>query len=80
MATFHEHNLRQPLPAERPCGIRGRRRGSDPLRNLLGSDWTKEHWYASRPEREAALEQMSGRYLYFRPGDAPSLEFERLDP
>ena len=80
MATYHEHNLRRPLPAGRPFGIRVRLRGSDPLRNLLGSDWTKEHWYASRPEREAALEQMSGRYLYFRPGDAPSLEFERLDP
>ena len=33
MATFHEHNLRQPLPAERPFGIRVRLRGSDPLRN-----------------------------------------------
>ena len=54
--------------------------GYQPLRNLLGSDWTKEHWYASRTERESALEQMSGRYLYFRPGDSPSLEFERLDP
>jgi hypothetical protein len=80
MATYHEHNLRQPLPAERPFGIRVRLRRSDPLRNLLGSDWTKEHWFASRDEREVALEQMSGRYLYFRPGDAPSLEFERLDP
>ena len=80
MATFHEHNLRQPLPAERPLGIRVRLRGSDPLRNLLGSDWTKEHWFASRTERDEALGQMSGRYLYFRPGDAPSLEFERLDP
>jgi hypothetical protein len=80
MATYHEHNLRQPLPAARPFGIRVRLRGNDPLRTLLGSDWTKEHWYATRPEREAALQQMSGRYLYFRPGDAPSLEFERLDP
>jgi hypothetical protein len=26
------------------------------------------------------LAQMSGRYLYFRPGDAPALDFERVDP
>jgi hypothetical protein len=23
---------------------------------------------------------MSGRYIYFRPGDQPALDFERLDP
>ena len=26
------------------------------------------------------LAEMSGRYLYFRPGDAPALDFERVDP
>ena len=23
--------------------------------------------------------EMSGRYVYFRPGDQPSLEFEKID-
>lgn len=80
MAACHEHNLRAPLPAQRPYGIRVRLRGSDPIRNLLGDDWEKEHWFATRVERDRALEQMSGRYVYFRPGDAPTVDFETVDP
>ena len=80
MATCHAHNLRQPLPENRPYGIRVRLLGSDPFRNLLGEDWEKEHWFATRRERDRALEQMSGRYVYFRPGDQPTLDFETVDP
>ena len=80
MTTCHDHNLREPLPEFRPYGIRIRLRRSDPLRNLLGDEWEKEHWFATRAERDRVLEQMSGRYLYFRPGDEPALDFERLDP
>jgi hypothetical protein len=80
MTTCHDHNLRAPLPESRPFGIRVRLRKGDPFRNLLGDGWEKQHWFATRTEREAALEQMSGRYVYFRPGDAPALDFERVDP
>jgi hypothetical protein len=79
MTTCHDHNLREALPQARPFGIRVRLRKSDPFRSLVGDDWQKEHWFATRPEREHALEQMSGRYLYFRPGDRPTLDFERVD-
>jgi hypothetical protein len=80
MTICHDHNLREPLPESRPYGIRVRLRGSDPFRNLLGDDWQQQHWFATRFARDRALEQMSGRYVYFRPGDRPSLEFERVDP
>ena len=40
----------------------------------------KEHWFATRGERDARLAEMSGRYVYFRPGDAPALDFETVDP
>jgi hypothetical protein len=80
MTTCHEHNLRAPLPGTRPFGIRVRLPKGDPFRNLLGDDWQREHWFATRPERERALEEMSSRYVYFRPGDEPTLDFERLDP
>lgn len=80
MAISHDHNLRQALPVSRPYGLRMKARHSDPFRNLVGDDWQKEHWFASREERDAALQQMSGRYLYFRPGDAPTLDFEKIDP
>lgn len=80
MAVCHEHNLRQPLPTQRPYGIRVRLRGSDPIRNLLGDDWEKEHWFATRAERDRALGQMGARYVYFRAGDRPTVEFETVDP
>jgi hypothetical protein len=80
MTTCHEHNLRAPLPETCPFGIRVRLRRSDPFRNLLGDDWQREHWFATRAERDGALEAMSGRYVYFRPGDEPALDFERVDP
>jgi hypothetical protein len=80
MSTCHEHNLRAPLPETRPFGIRVRLRRSDPFRNLLGDDWQREHWFATRYERDAALAAMSSRYVYFRSCDQPSLDFERVDP
>ena len=80
MSTCHDHNLRQPLPGQLPYGIRVRLRRGDPFRTLLGDDWSKEHWFATRGERDARLAEMSGRYVYFRPGDAPALDFETVDP
>jgi len=80
MAIANEQNLRQPLPESRPFGLRVRARRNDPFRHLVGDDWQKEHWFATRAERDAALAQMSGRYVYFRPGDAPTLDFEQVDP
>ncbi len=80
MATCHDHNLRQPLPERRPFGFRVRLRRGDPFRRLLGADWTRAHWFATRAERATRLQEMSGRYVYFRPGDAPALDFETVDP
>lgn len=54
-------------------------RRSDPLRNLLGDGWQREHWFATAEERDRALAEMSGRYVYFRPGDAPSMEYEKIN-
>jgi len=80
MAICHDQNLRQPLPERTTFGIRVRLRRSDPFCNLVGDDWYKEHWFATVDERDAMLAQMSGRYVYFRPGDQPSLDFEKIDP
>ena len=80
MAICHDQNLRQPLPQTKPFGIRVRLRKSDPFRNLVGGDWQKEHWFATANERDAMLAQMSGRYVYFRPGDQPALDFATVDP
>lgn len=79
MPICHEHNLSQPVPKHCPFGLRVKLRSTDPFKNLIGGDWTREHWYATRQERDQALEEMSGRYLYFRPGDQPTLDFEKLE-
>lgn len=79
MPIVHEHNLARPTPKQCPFGIRLKLRSTDPFKNLVGSDWGKEHWFATREERDRALKEMSGRYVYFRPGDQPSLEFEKVD-
>ena len=80
MAIANEQNLRQSLPQSLPFGLRIRARRNDPFRHLVGDEWQKEHWYATRAERDVALAQMSGRYVYFRSGDAPTLDFEKVDP
>jgi hypothetical protein len=79
MPICHEHNPSRPIPKQLPFGIRVKVRSNDPFKNLVGSDWAKEHWFATRDERDRALKEMSGRYVYFRPGDQPTLEFEKVD-
>jgi hypothetical protein len=71
-------NLAHAIATDLPFGIRVKLRRTDPFRNLVGADWNKDHWYASAIERDHALEEMSSRYPYFRPGDAPALVFEKI--
>lgn len=79
MPICHEHNLAAAPTLKNPFGIRVKLRSTDPFRNLVGDDWSREHWFATRDERDEALQQMSGRYVYFRPGDKPVLEFEKVE-
>lgn len=79
MSICHSHNLVTPLPSQQRFGIKVSLRGNDPFRNLVGSDWSREHWYASARERDDALAAMSQKYIYFRPGDQPSLLFTKVD-
>jgi len=78
MAISNEHNLRAPMPALRPFGIRVRLRPGDPFAKLVGADWEATHWYATESERDTALDDMSGRHVYSRSGDEPSVVFERI--
>jgi hypothetical protein len=80
MSIANAQNLREPVPEACPYGLRVRARKNDPFRHLVGDDWEKEHWFATREQRDAAWREMSGRYVYFRPGDAPTLEFDPIDP
>ena len=79
MSICHPHNLSRPEAAEKPFGIRVTLKASDPFRNLVGSDWSREHWFETARERDVAVAKMSQRYPYFRPGDQPTLEFEKIE-
>lgn len=78
MSICQPHNLVTPIDTHKNFGIRVKVRSSDPFRNLVGSDWSKEHWFSSAAERDEALASMSEKYVYFRPGDKPSLDFEKI--
>ncbi len=78
MAIANEQNLVLPLPASKPYGIRVRLRARDPFTLLVGADWHKTHWFATAPERDAALADMSARHLYSRRGDEPAVIYEKV--
>ena len=75
MELSNPHNLhaQKPEPSVLRFGVRVTMPASDPLRRVLGNDWQQEHWFATRDERNAALEDMGKRHAYSRIGDAPSI-------
>lgn len=78
MSICQAHNLVEPLATNKRFGIRVRVRSSDPFCNLVGRDWRRDHWFATLAERDEALINMSGKYVYFRPGDQPAMNFEKI--
>lgn len=79
MNICQEHNLVSPMVTIKRYGIRVKTKSNDPFTNLVGKEWHREHWYASAAERDSALSEMSGKYVYFRPGDKPTLNFEKIN-
>ena len=80
MDFCHRHNLVQPDKAgqERRFGIRVTLPRGDTLRNVLGDDWERLHWYPSESERDAAFEQMAERHGYYRKTDTPTQVLEKV--
>ena len=78
MDICHPHNLSSPLDVPKPYGIRVSIRANDTFARLLGTSWNREHWYATREERDEALKDMAGEHLYSRSGDKPTLIFETI--
>lgn len=80
MDFCHLHNLVEPAQAERErnFGIRVTLPVGDTLRNVLGDDWERLHWYASVRERDAAFEKMAVRHGYYRDTDTPTQVLEKV--
>ncbi len=81
MDFCHQHNLVDPDTAgrERRFGIRVTLPENDTLRNLLGDDWERLHWYPTEAERDRAFEKMAIRHGYYRSTDSPTQVLEKLD-
>lgn len=80
MGIASPQNVRNPdrqLP--RPFGVRVSLKPGDPFRKLLGPDWSRTHWYITAAERDAAMVEMSRRHEYSRQGDAPALQFDKVE-
>jgi len=76
----HQHNLVDPETAgrDRNFGIRVTLPSGDTLRNVVGDDWERMHWYATEKERDAAFEQMAIRHGYYRDTDSPTQILEKV--
>ena len=79
MDVCHPHNLTKPIDVSKPFGIRVSIRSSDTFARLLGSSWQRHHWYATREERDRALQDMASEHLYSRSGDKPTLIYEAVE-
>ncbi len=60
-----------------PPAICGSAPPGDPFTQLVGSNWHSFHWFATREERDRAMQEMGARHRYSRIGDVPSVV---LDP
>ena len=80
MDYCHQHTLVDPAVAgrARTFRIRVTLPANDTLRNVLGNDWERLHWYASEEERDAAFEQMAIRHGYYRKTDSPTQILEKI--
>lgn len=76
----HQHNLVDPgaVGAERRFGIRISLPPDDTLRNILGDDWERLHWYPTEDERDRAFEWMATRHGYYRNTDTPTQILEKI--
>ncbi|MGI9248209.1 MAG: hypothetical protein ACR2QI_04300 [Woeseiaceae bacterium] len=80
MDFCHQHNLVDPDTAgrQRSFGIRVTLPTGDTLRNVVGDDWERLHWYPTEEERDAAFEHMAVRHGYYRDTDSPTQVLEKV--
>ncbi len=80
MDYYHSHNLVEPekAGAERRFGFRVTLPDTDTLRNILGDDWERLHWFPTESERNIAFTDMAARHGYNRNSDTPTQILEKI--
>jgi len=48
--------------------------------HLLGEDWQAVRWFDSEEARDEALADMQRQPPYYRSGDSPTVQLEKIDP
>lgn len=79
MEISQPNNATGNLQRERRFGIRVSAPPGDPFTRLVGKDWHTFHWYATREERDRAMQDMAARHAYSRIGDVPSIVLEPVE-
>lgn len=59
-------------------GIRVTLPAADTLRDIIGDNWEKFHWYETEAERDFAYDKMSEHHGYYRDTDAPTQVLEKI--
>tara|TARA_Y100000385_G_C12871003_1_gene541524 strand:+ start:151 stop:399 length:249 start_codon:yes stop_codon:yes gene_type:complete len=80
MNLCHKHNLISESlnNKKKKFGIRVILPTTDPLKNIIGENWEKLHWYETEEERDSVFIKMDGRHGYYRDTDAPSQILEKI--
>ena len=62
-------------------GIRVTMPGGDTMSapHLLGDDWNSIRWFDSEDARDEALADMQRQPAYYRLGDSPTVDLEKVD-
>ena len=81
MVFCHRHNLvdSTSADAEQRYGIRVTLPSGDTLRNIIGDDWERVHWFADAAERDRAFDAMAQRHGYYRKSDTPTQVLEKIE-
>jgi hypothetical protein len=80
MQPSQAHNQPPPAaPEDRRFGIRVSLPPGDTFRGILGDDWETFHWFADRPSRDRAMQEMARRHRYSRIGDEPTIVLQAVE-
>ena len=79
MEVSQPNNATRVESGELRYGIRVSAPPQDPFLRLVGRDWHTFHWFATREERDRAMQEMGMRHRYSRIGDAPSIVLEPVE-
>jgi hypothetical protein len=79
MNFCHQHNVTtKTKDNDKNFGIKITLPKGDTLNNILGSNWSKQHWYENEKERDSVYNKMKIRHGYYRVTDNPTQIIQKI--